>query len=284
MEYKKFIALFILIFYLLINAVSADELPNGVRLKDENIQWSSKTFIITPFNDTVQYELIFHMHTTPNFEPVPLNGFVVDQTMPIYNTEFYIDTEKENFDEFFISENEKGRYLLKQKKNITINKSTDIRLKYDTKVNPVIFSFDKNTKTLKLQENFNLSPDNLFKQYTFRVPTANAYNIKLNFQNSFLKSQNNGLNNTPVSGIYATDKYVEVSYVFWNENLSHQVVLDYEKTPLELSPNTDYLFTNTFSIEYDTVRYDWLVTIALSSIIAIFTFIGGALWGKRKKD
>ncbi len=282
MKYKKFIVLFILIFYLLINTGSADELPNGVRLKDENIQWISKTNIITFFNGTIQNERIYHVHTTPNFGMVPYGGFNYNQTRPIYNIEFYIDSEKKNLKEFFIVENENGLFIVKQKKIITINKSTDFMLKYETNFNSVVNSFDKNTvSTLKLYENFSLNPDNLFMQYIFRVPTANAHNIKLNFQSSILKSPNNDLINAPVSGVFATDKYVEISYVFWNENLSRQVVLDYEKIPLELSPNMDYLFENIFSIKYDTVRWDWILQAVVVAILLTITFYLGTLWQRK---
>lgn len=283
MKNIKFIALLILIFYLLINVGSADELPNGVRLKAENIiPWTGEILIITPFNDTAQIEVIIQMHPTISGS---LSGTIFnDPGTPISDIEFYIETEKKDFDEFFVLENETGKFRIKQKKDIIINKSTDLRLKYYAKYPPEILFFDKNTTSLKFQTDFNLKPNDLFKQYIFRVPAVNAHNIKLNFQNSLLIAPNNTLNNAPASGVYATDKYIEVSYVFWNIDLLRQVVLDEGKISLGLIPNAKYIFINFFSIEYETIRWEWVVAIILSSVVAVFAFIGGALWGKRKGE
>ncbi|MFA4934202.1 MAG: hypothetical protein WC568_00025 [Candidatus Methanoperedens sp.] len=286
MKYKKFIVLFILIFYLLINVGSADELPNNARVNAKNIiPWTGETLIITPFNDTAQIEVIIQMHPINNL------GIFSDSMYNIPGTlvsdsdiEFYIDNEKKNFNEFFVVEIEKGMFRIKQKKILTINKSTDFRVKLYAKLPPEFISFDKNTTSVKFQTDFNLKPSDLFRQYIFRVPAVNAHNVKLNFQNSRLIAPNNSLNSAPVSEVYATDKYIDVSYVFWNTYLLIQVVLDEGKISVGLTPNTNYIFQNFFSIEYETIRWEWVIMIVVFSIVATFAFYRGVKWGEREKE
>ncbi|MDO9097734.1 MAG: hypothetical protein Q7U60_06400, partial [Candidatus Methanoperedens sp.] len=199
----------------MINVGSAEVSPNGIRLKDENRPWAAFTFITIPLNDTTQNEVIKYIHI-PNFVNSIISNTTGNQAgMLTSDIEFYIDNEKKNFNEFFMIVNYNDTFKIIQKKDITLNKSTELKFKFNAKIPPNVLSFDKNNATFEYNSDFNLEPYDLFVQYVFRVPTANAQNIKLNFINSVLNNPNNIITSAPVSEVYATNKYLEISYLFW---------------------------------------------------------------------
>lgn len=278
MKFKKFILLLILISYLLVNVGNADELPNGMRFKDENLPWSASTYILTPFNNIAQIEIISHIHTGSNWYNLHTLDINQDGTL-FSDIEFYIESEKKDFNEYFMLEIKNGSFSIHQKKNISNYKSTDLRFKFNIKPNSQFMFVNKNITTLTYQSDFILRIDQLYTQYIFRVPAVNAQNIKLKFQNSFFKLPDNNITNVPVSRIYSTDKYVEINYVFWNDYLVHKIILDDIK--FSLYPNIRFIFQNTFSIEYDTVRWDWILQAVVVAILLTITFNLGTLWQRK---
>lgn len=279
MKYKKLIILLILISYLLINVGNAYELPNGMSFKDETIPWIADTSIITPFNNLSQIELNIHFHSgsskVGNFSGLDLNqdGILVSEI------EFYIESQKEDFNEYFLIENRSGSFNIHQIKHVPINKSTDLMFKYSIKPSSKFILFDKNITTLIYQSDFILKSDQLYRQYIFRVPAVNAQNIRLKFENSMIKFPDNTITNAQVSRIYSTDKYVEISYIFWNDYLIQKIILDNIK--FSLTPNNKYIFQNIFSIQYDTVKWYWIVQAIVVAILLTITFYLGTLWQRK---
>lgn len=285
MKYKQFIALFILSFCLLINVGSAYVLPNGFELKDENITWNAATEIMIPFNNNVQKELIIHTYSKNESVGDLLNVNINQMGTLLTDIELYFDDEKKNFDEFFVLEIEKEKFKITQKKGINRGGYKEIKLKYYIISPSVYFSFDEESKILSYATDFNLGGEMLYREFIFRMPAVNAHNILLSFKSSGIVALNTekSLNSFPasVSRIYSTDEYIDVNFLFWNGILAEKVVLN----ELEFSLNPGkYIFQNKFTIQYETFRWEWVMAIILSSVVAIITFIGGALWVKRKGE
>lgn len=282
MKYKNLLHRLILISYLLINVGSAEILSNGINLKDENRPWAADTFIMTYLNDSTQNEVITYYYL-PNHTSVTItntNGNYVGRLTS--GIEFYINNEKENFDDFYLIVNNNNKFNITQKKIITLNKSTELKLKFSTILPPEVLSVDKNNTVFKFNADFNLTSNELFKQYVFRIPAANAQNIKLDFINSVLKDPYSNIVGAPVSAVHATNKYLEISYLFWNEGLRRQVVSDGERDSVGLRPNTEFHFQNIFSIEYDAIRVDWILQAVVAAIFIFLAFHGGKRWERKR--
>lgn len=234
---------------------------------------------MTPFNDSIQTEYIIHLH--PGAQNAPLSLIFNQSGTLLSEIEFYIGMKKKDFNAFFVLETENGMFRVKSKSEIVVNEPTDIMLKFYSKPPTEFLKFNNNTKSVNDVTDFVLLPNILYSQYIYRIPSVNAHNIVLNFQNPVLISPDNTLTGTPASRIYATDEYLEVSFVFWNRYLVNQVIRD--KIPFTLIPNAKYIFIDDFSIEYETFRWEWIITIILSSVLAIFTFIIGAKWGRTRE-
>lgn len=289
MKNKKLILiLIILIFSLPIHICSAKEIakdfPDEVILKDESIPWSSNTYIITPFSDKAQIELIHHIHV-PKYTRCSGDFSFNQSGTLISEIEFYIANEKKDFTEFFLLEIGGKNIKVKQIKNVNLMESSVLKFKFYVIPLSGLLSLDRNGTTARYRSDFYLRRDELFHKYIFRVPTVNAHNIQLDFRDSALLLPDKTHILTPISKVYETDEYLEITYIFWNDDLVNQV-LTLEETELltRLMPNGTYIFTTKFSIGYETFREEWFIAIFLSSVVAIFAFVGGALWGKGQKE
>lgn len=292
MKNKKLVIIAVLIFYSLIIIGSADDinaLPDNVKLKNEAPLWGSFTTIITPFGDSLNKEIIIDIHVPKN------GGTILKDLTNIENkgnitseVEYFLDDEKKDFNQFFRIESNGENSQIIQKKYIYINKTTNIKLIYNIKSISKDIFIEENATMLKVSQQFYFRPDDLFARLIFRVPVANSHNMRINFEDSKIgQTSKNNFIPVPVTNIYQTDKYLEMSYIFWNIDKFNQIV-DENKTSAKpfimLQPSNEYSLQTTFLIGYETIRNEWLMAIALSSIVATSAFIGGALWGKRKKD
>ena len=112
---------------------------------------------------------------------------------------------------------------------------------------------------------------------------VNAHNINLEFELSQIQSGKN-VTWAPVSNIYETDEYLEIHYSFWNKYLVDKIPIEDKNIVTSVDYNRDYNFVTKFYIEYETFRYEWFIAIFISSIVAIFSFVGGALWVKKETE
>jgi len=157
----------------------------------------------------------------------------------------------------------------------------DFKFKYFIIPDDKLYFVDKDKTTLTYVTNFDFPPQFLFNKYIFRIPTINAHNIKLDFQESIIIPPNNKHTFAPVSKISETDEYLEVCYIFWNNELVNEI--SDSDALVKLNPDYTYSFITKFSLQYETFRVEWLIAIILSSLVAILGFIGGALWAKKAK-
>lgn len=292
MKHHKLISfLIIIIIFLTISISSAREVNNDpinyFELKDENIPWVGFTSIVTPFGDKAEMEVI-DQYYLPKNATAKANLKMNQDGKLTSEIEYYQGDVKKNFSEFFFLESTDENFKIKSKELI-LNESAEIKFKYYFKPSYKFINIDNNNTNIQFNTNFYLNYDTLYEKYIFRIPTVNAHNLRLNFGRSQIQDtyQNNTWRNVtwaPVSKIYETDEYLEISYTFWNDYLVDKISLPKnEKFLTRLTPNENYYFVTHFSIEYETLREEWLIAIILSSIVAIFAFIGGALWVNREK-
>jgi hypothetical protein len=285
MKNKRLIlVLIILIFSLSISICSSKEVtensPDNIILEDENIPWLSNTYILTPFSDKAQVELICHIHV-PKYSRWSGDFSINQAGTLISEIVFYVADEKKDFAEFFLLEIDEKEFRMKPIKKINLSESSDLKFKFYIIPLSELLSIDGNTTTTSYQSDFYLQKDHLFYKYIFRVPTVNAHNIRLDFQDSALLLPDQTHILLPLSKVYETDEYLEITYIFWNDELVNQILrLEEKKLLTRLRPDATYIFRTKFSIEYETFREEWLIAIVLSSIVAILAFVGGALWGK----
>lgn len=289
-NYQLIVISIYLIFLLSINSVSAiqenEYIIDDFTLKNDNIGWTSDTYILTPFGDKAQIELIYHYHVPQNlnyegnFNSINQDGTIISEI------DFYINDEKKNFSDFFLLEVNGEKSTIKSKTKFELSETSDLKLKFFIKATSNLYFIDQNKTTLKYKSDFNLEQQNLFFKYVFRIPTINAHNVQLYFQKSSIKQPDSESFPIPISKIYETDEYLEISYIFWNGELIDEIVTipDDSEFLIKLKPNSTYIFDTIFSIKYETFRVEWLIAIMLSSLVAILAFIGGAIWGKEEKE
>lgn len=284
MKYQKLILILILSLFLTISICNAEEnndIIDFFELEDKNISCTGFTQIITPFGDNVEMEIISKYYLQKNVQAE--DWLVINQSgVLISEIEFYQDDEKKNFSEFFNLEIYNDRFIITSKQ-LWFNESSEIRLKFYYKPPYDFINTDNNRINIKFKTTFELHDDYLYEQFIFRIPTVNAHNLILNFEQSKIQNNQNVIW-APISKIHDTDEYLEISYIFWNNNLVNKITFEDEIFLTKIKPNEKYSFISKFYIQYETLREEWLIAIILSSIITIFAFIGGALWAKRKKE
>lgn len=288
MKITKFIIIVILIVCFSINLVSAsnvNELPIDVQL-DENIPWVSYTNIITPFGDTAKVEIIFHYHlpmssinqsTAYSYAEISIPGTLES------DIELYINNEKKDFNEYFNVVNNREKFSIKSNTDLTIRETTDLKFIFLNKQpGDLIFSYKKNSIMVRFTADISIIEHLLFRQFIFRVPTVNAQNIKIDVHNSVFKDSKNILTGAPISKISTTDKYIDINYIFWNDGMVNQIIKSNRSILTKKRGNEGEEFQTEFSIEYDTVRVDWIIQAIVVAILLTVTFYFGERNGKKK--
>lgn len=277
MKITKFIIIVVLIFYFSINLGSAsniNELPIDVQLKDESIPWSSDTIIITPFGDQLKVEINYHFHLPMHSADQFFDVITVPGTLES-DIELYINNEKKDFNESFYVVSNKENFSIKSDTSLKVINTTDIKFTFLNKQPSDVFSFKNNSVMVQFTTINSIIKGVLFNQIIFRIPTVNAQNINIDFHNSIFKNSENILTGAPISKIFATDKYIDVSYIFWNDNMVNQIIESNRLILTKIPENDVRKFQTQFVIEYDTVRVDWIIESIIVAILLTITFYLG---------
>ncbi|MCX9014354.1 MAG: hypothetical protein OIN89_06130 [Candidatus Methanoperedens sp.] len=297
MKITKFITIVILIFCFSINLVSAsnvNELPIDVNLKDENIPWLSSTGIITPLGDKIKEEYNFHYHLPKSSMNHSFGTFSIPGTIES-DIEFYINNDKKDFNEYFYVVNNKERIIIEQHTDLRIINTTDLKFIFLNKRSNESFRFNKTGVKVMFSTVSSNIENVLFQQFIFRIPTPNAENIKIDFHNSVMavydanspiklvteSNSSTKLLAVPISKISTTDKYIDVNYIFWNDDMVNQIIKTNRLIPLKIRGNEKIVFQTEFEIEYDTVRVDWIIQAIVVAILLTITFYLGTLWERK---
>ena len=280
-NHKFLLISLIIIIYSSIGASSASADIDYFELTGNDIYWVGFTTIITPYGNNADIEFVSNYYLPNNAEYTILESRLKRNGKLISEIELYQNDEKKNFSDFFNLEiYDDGNFEISMKE-LTLYESTEFRLKYKVKPSEGFIEINDYQTSVSCINNFHLSQDHLYDKYIFRIPMVNAHNLHIEFELSQLQ---NGKNVTwaPVSKIYETDEYLEIRYSFWNKYLVDKIPIEDEDIITSVNYNSDYSFVTKFVIEYETFRYEWFIAILISSIVAIFSFIGGALWVKKE--
>lgn len=294
MKYGKLV-LIILIFLVLIisilhlnNEGSSENkiFPEG-EIKNYSIPWRSETYILTPFNDNIRVEIISHFNIPKRYSVQDKDFTIIQKGKLISEIDFYMGDQKKNFNDFFYIEdynyieNEEAIKIISRNK-FSLNESVDIKLIFY--IQPLTKFYDINNNTAKIVYSYSstITPDELYEQYIFRVPTINAQNAKLQFDESNMYDSKNIHYFLPISKLYITDKYVEIGYIFWNNDMFNKS-FNYSRRLISLSPNSQFNFQTRFTVEYDPFRIDWIIQAVVFAILLTVTFYLGTLWQRRSR-
>lgn len=260
--------------------LTVDKLPFTIEKMNNSFAYSEK--IYTFKGETIEVTFNEYFVSTANdiginFD-INLPGEITDSTR-----EFYIDGEKQDFDEYLIIEQNN---ILKTIKQFSFPKgSHSIKIKIELKSDEFTYKIIENGTQYDFNyaTRFHKGGDGhsarIFDRVTLRIPVVNSNNLKIDFQQSNLEDKNKNEHFMSNPKLTITDKYLDITY----EMLMNAPQL-IEKYPIiRVPPDEVYLFHTIFSVKYDTLRLDWIFQALIGAIILTLSFYGGRRWERNIK-
>lgn len=285
---KKHVFYFLLLYTICIqNCASQEliELHNNYEIQiDGNSAWYGQTNIVTLYGNKENVEHHFIAYVPEEVSNLTLElGFTTYDNL-IGDIEFYVDGKQRNFDDYFELKKSNDNFYV-ESKNLTFRETSHLMLKYSTiqSVDSIITE-DKTTSFLRTVT-FTLEDYQLYEEFIFKIPTIESGNLNLKITESSLTYPNGIVQLIPIAQVIETDNFVEVSSIFWAQELSNSlnVKTKYPLVQYELNPKEAHTLNMRFSYDYTDKQNIWGLLSVLCSLVALFAFYGGTLWARKNQ-